>query len=240
MATTSPSMIPGGNRFDVVNGTVRPSRSELPCWSRASAPTNSVYVCSAWSESPRTSVSRRPLHRRCLILSDGAISTATEAVRGSMPSLNSTEIRGVRLTPVAAESGVTDSTVGGSTSGGPPKGGSLRAQPAARRSDRTASADRRRQRRVRSGTWMGLLVGPLESFSRNVRVHLRARQRCVSQELLDRAQVRAGIQQMARERVAERVRRHAQAGGEAGARASAPPANSGSSRGPAVRPAAAR
>src|SRR5262245_50098733 len=213
---TSPSMMPGGKCADVLNGTARPTESALPCRSRASAPTNSVYVWSACSGAPSTSVTLRPLQRRCLISTFGAISTARLAVRGSMPSLNSTHGCTAGSTAVAPESGNAASTCGGSRSGGPPEGGCRRAQlsPPASSSAHTtarAAAQAAGGRSGPSGPRVRLLIRLLEPRARDVRVHLRAGERAVPEQLLDRAQVRAGIEQVAGERVPERVRRDAHA-----------------------------
>src|SRR5580765_718361 len=200
-------MTPGGKCAAVENGTVRPSIKALPWRSRASAPTNIVYVWSAASESWNTSVSLRPLQRRCLISTRGASSTASPAVRGSMPSLNSTEGWIPRRTPVAPESGTTSSTRGGVVSGGPPLGICLRAQlTAARTTSSTAAARARRASRTR----VRLVIGLLEPRARDVRVDLRARETAVAQQLLYRTEIGAGVQQMARERVPERVGRDAE------------------------------
>src|SRR5262245_39446086 len=144
----------------------------------------------------------------------GASSTARLAVRGSIPSLNSTVGWIERLTPVAPESGETSSTRGGSVSGGPPLGICLRAQltsaSSAKEQASNASAMKRRLRARRSGPRVRLVIRLLEPRARDVRVDTRAREAAVAEQLLDRAQVGAGVGEVARERVAERVRRDAE------------------------------
>ena len=55
------------------------------------------------------------------------------------------------------------------------------------------------------GSWMGFVVDFAESFDRHVGVDLRRVELLVSQERLDRAQVRAAFEHQRRRRVAEHV-----------------------------------
>ena len=63
---------------------------------------------------------------------------------------------------------------------------------------------------------MGFFIDPLHVFGADVRVNLRGAEVLVAEQRLDAPQVRAGVQQMRRERVAEFVR--GQVGRESGLR----------------------
>src|SRR5262249_32335552 len=74
-------------------------------------------------------------------------------------------------------------------------------------------------RSFRAGARVGGVVHAHELVGAHVGVALRRRQAAVAEELLDHAEIGAGVEQMRRERVAQRVRAHAPADpGRGGAR----------------------